>query len=368
MLLKLAGLLLVLTGVVDVFLTVLYARSGAGLLSPFLNAGMWRFSRRVSFLLGRRRGGFLSFTGPTLLLMIMAAWLTLIISGFALMVWPELGRSIQASQGETPKDFASALYFSGFNFTTLGVGDIVPKTGEYRLLAVLEAAMGFSFFTLVITYFLSVYSAIRRRNTFALLLHYKTGGTGKPADFISRLFMDGTHRRAQREFEWMTKQITDLTETHHFYPVLHYFWFKDMRYSVARIALISMDSACLLKTVLKRDGDAPTVLSVLTDDLWTSGMDMLRMISAEFLADKFIRKHEDPPPQTMEEWREHFLSVAERLRSLMVPVVPDLEAGADSYIELRRKWYAGVAAIAEFMEYGFEETIDENDSSKVFRG
>lgn len=61
------------------------------------------------------------------------------------------------------------FYYSGYSLTTLGTGDIVPKTATYRLLTVLEAVLGFSTFTRTLTYFLSVYSALRQRNVFALI-------------------------------------------------------------------------------------------------------------------------------------------------------------------------------------------------------
>lgn len=62
-----------------------------------------------------------------------ATWGTLLLVGFALLAWPALGSSIRTSSGTTPTDFMSALYNSGHSLTTLGTGDIVPRTSVFRL-------------------------------------------------------------------------------------------------------------------------------------------------------------------------------------------------------------------------------------------
>lgn len=115
-------------------------------------------SRALARPAGKRKVLLLSFVGPALLVILAAFWLLLLVLGFALLYWPALGTSLEASKGGTSTDFLAALYYSGFSFTTLGLGDIEPQTALLRMLTVTEAALGFSFFTLTITYFLSVYS------------------------------------------------------------------------------------------------------------------------------------------------------------------------------------------------------------------
>jgi hypothetical protein len=86
----------------------------------------------------------------------LVVWLLLLVTGGAMIYKPALVTAIRASSGATDTSWSTALYYSGFNLTTLGVGDVVSKTGLYRLLTITEAAVGFSFFSMVITYFLSV--------------------------------------------------------------------------------------------------------------------------------------------------------------------------------------------------------------------
>ena len=107
------------------------------------------------------RHRLLTFAGPTLLVVILLTWLLLLWIGFALITWPALGNSIQKSSGTTPTGFAAALYYSGFTLATLGYGEIVPQTGVFRVIAVVESLIEFTVLTLSLTYLFSVYSAWR---------------------------------------------------------------------------------------------------------------------------------------------------------------------------------------------------------------
>lgn len=93
------GVGVVLLALADIFLTVLHPRSGKGLLSTRLNELVWRLFRSVALALPRGRDALLSHGAPTLLGLTVIMWATLLILGFALVMWPALGSSIQASQG-----------------------------------------------------------------------------------------------------------------------------------------------------------------------------------------------------------------------------------------------------------------------------
>jgi len=72
----------------------------------------------------------------------------------------------------------------------------------------------------LLAYLMQVYAALLRRNTVALDVDAWSGQTG------------------------------DAEETHHFYPVLCYFRFTDARYSMARTALITLETTALIRTAL----------------------------------------------------------------------------------------------------------------------
>ena len=192
--LQLVGAGLVLVALVDIFLAVLYARSGASLLSDRLNKVAWRLFRGVALALpgAKGRGRLLAYAGPSLLILSITLWVVLLLVGFALIVHPALGSAIRSTSDPTSTDFATALYYAGFSLTTLGTGDIVPFTGFQRLLTVLMAGVGFSVLTLSLTFLTSVYSALVRRNTFALGLHHRTAGTADAGVLLAHL---GSRRR-----------------------------------------------------------------------------------------------------------------------------------------------------------------------------
>lgn len=133
---------------------------------------------------------------------------------------PALGTAIRAWSGPTDASWATALHYSGFNLTTLGVGDVTAKTSLYRLLMVTEAAIGFASFSMVITYFLSVYSSLTGRNAFGQGLHHQAGRTGHAAILLARKADGGDLSGARRHFPSEAEFIRQTHQTHRFYPVL----------------------------------------------------------------------------------------------------------------------------------------------------
>ena len=64
---QIAGAAVTAVVLLDVFLTVLYARAGTELLSPVVSRTIWLVFRLVARPLNRQRGTVLSFCGPVIL-------------------------------------------------------------------------------------------------------------------------------------------------------------------------------------------------------------------------------------------------------------------------------------------------------------
>lgn len=60
------------------------------------------------------------------------------------------------------------------------------------------AMIGFSVLTASLTYLMSVYNGLTRRNNFALSLHHATDDTGSAADLVTRLGSGGDFSGASR--------------------------------------------------------------------------------------------------------------------------------------------------------------------------
>ena len=353
--LQLLGAALVLVALSDIFLTVLYARSGAGLLSDRLHKGLWRLFRGAARSFPRFKNRLLAYAGPLLLVVTALFWIALLLLGFSLIIWPALGSEIRAGSGPTPTDFAAALYYTGYSLTTLGNGDLVPHTSFYRLLTVFEAAVGFSVLTLALTFFTSVYSALVRRNTFALGLHHRALGTADAAVLLTRLAPGGDFSSARSEVSKMADELLNLYESHHFYPVLHYFRFEGEAYSLARITLLTLDTATLVRSALDERAYRPFVRSAAVAALWGGGTQLLEGVSAMSLPEPGPGKVEELAAESEQLWRAHYLRATETLRAEGIAVTHDLKAGADSYVALRREWGEYVAAFADYMAYDWDE-------------
>jgi hypothetical protein len=102
------GVLLLLFILADVFLAVLYARMGAGLLSPRLARIIWRGFQAVAAALGDRSRRLLSFGGPIILVTVLLVWALTLALGVALIIHPKLGTSVTAVSGTGLRRFQQA--------------------------------------------------------------------------------------------------------------------------------------------------------------------------------------------------------------------------------------------------------------------
>lgn len=336
----------------DVFLTVLYARAGTGLLTPQLNNTIWWLFLGLARLRGGRRERLLTFAGPVMMLLDLVVWVVGLALGFALIVWPALGSGVQMSQGPTPTDFATALYFSGYALTTLGTGDLVPQTGPYRLLMIFEAVVGFSLFTLTITYFLSVYNALAQRNTLALGLRHRTADTGDAAEFVARLGAGGDLSGAQQTLADLAADLLQLVESHHFYPVLHYMRFREPFYAPPRIMLLVLDTASLLKSALDPERYQAVVRSAALAQVWGGSMHLLDVVADAYPALSRPGQGQESDDGTAASWRERYHEAEAQLRA--AGIATRGAQGVDSYITLRGTWEPYIRAFADHLAYNWD--------------
>ena len=331
-------------------MTVLYPRTGKTVLSSKLSKGVWELFRLLSRVPFKKSKSVLAYCGPTLLVVIVVFWVTCFLLGFALLIWPALGYGIQASEGDTPRDFATAVYYSGFTLTTLGVGDLVAKNAFWRLVTVAESAVGFSTITVALAYILSVYSALIRRNAFASSLFHRSAGEASAVALLIRLKGAGKFESALSEISTLTRDVLFLLESYHAYPVLHYFRFRDPRYSLARMGLIILDLATLIATALDPEEYKTFISSATISELDSGGHELLTALADSFLVERQLDQPESPL-----EWRSWYYSSIKALRQNGIKTIADVESGADRYVEARRGWDYLVRAFAQYMDYEWRQ-------------
>lgn len=355
-----AGTLLVLLILLDVYLTVLYARIGSGIVSRHVARGTWGAFSRFSKPLGRFRGQMLSYCGPTILVLVVAIWVVALETGFALIVWPKLGTSVRANSGPTPTDFATAMYVVGNSITTAGASDMAPQTPFFRLLTTFSSLVGISIITLTLTYFLEVYNALQRRNTLALKLQLATAGTGDAAELIAGVGPSGRFEVGYAHLAEVAAELTSFKESHHFYPVLFYFRFREAYYAASRVALLTLDAVTLIKSALDDRKFGWLKESAAVEQLWRASVRLITVMAWNFMPGGEGGAPTTPPDDaTLDRWRRRYHAAVRRLQQAGIETLADDAAGAEAYVALRQKWDGHLSRFAGFMMHTMSEIDPE---------
>ncbi len=345
------GVALVSLVLLDVFLTVLYARMGTGIASRRLACVLWYLFRAATRPMRRRRALVLSYCGPVILVMLVGLWTLALTCGMAMVIHPKMGTSIVANNGPTPRSFAVAMYVSGDALTTVGASDISPITPFFRLFYTFCSVTGISVLTLTLTYFLEVYNALQRRNTFALKVHLASGETADGADLVAGLGPRGQFTAGYSQIAEMAAEVASLKESHHFYPVIFYFRFREPYYALSRFALLSLDTVTLIKSGLDDEELGWLKESVAVNQLWRGTMHMLTLLSEGFLPSGATQSIGEPDEATIQRWRHRYLAGLDRLKQAGVRTIRNEQEGAETYIALRARWDRYIKAFADHMAH-----------------
>ena len=213
------------------------------------------FGRRIGKV--KRRESLLGLYGPMSLLLLIALWAVGMVIGFALLQWAA-GSTLEGSG--LPRGFTTDLYFSGSTFFTLGLGDVTPRAGVSRLLAIVEAGLGFGFLAMVISYLPVLYQSFSRRELNVSLLDGRAGTPPTAAELIRRNSdpRDGNLREILHEWE---HSAAEMLESHISYPVLGYFRSQHDNQSWVAALTAILDATALCQVSV--DG-APTRQAQLT--------------------------------------------------------------------------------------------------------
>lgn len=166
-LVSLLGLALVALALRDVFHTLWHPTRHGGFSRRVMTA-MWRLSHRV---FPRRPAAGL--VGPLAMVIVVCLWALAVVIGCAVVYWPHMPEGFSFSSALEPSEhggFLDSLYISLVTVATLGLGDIAPAVGWLRVVAPLEALIGFVLLTATVSWVLEIYPALTRRRALALRL------------------------------------------------------------------------------------------------------------------------------------------------------------------------------------------------------
>lgn len=348
------GAIVMLCLLADVFLTVLYARMGATLLSGYVGRITWRIFRRVASLFPRHRGAILSFCGPAMMLVLVAFWAVGLTVGVALIFCPALGTAIQSGSGQPiPHDFVTAMYAAANSLSIVGAGSYSAKTTAFKFVYMFNSLVGLCGISLTLTYLMQVYSALRERNAAALRAYLATGETGDAAEFVAGLGPNGDFNNATSRLSNMAEGIADVKETHHFYEMLVYFRFPETYYAVTSLAGIALDTVSIIKSALDDERFATLKESGAVQDLWRASQRLLSVIADGLLPGGRSPRDESESPDaaTRERWRRRYQAAVRRLREAGIATVSDEESGFRAYAALRKQWEPDATRLAHAMLY-----------------
>jgi hypothetical protein len=200
-----------------------------------------------------RRDSFRAYLAPLSLLGLLIFWAGLFILGYGLLLW---GLALPLSALSNTISFPTYLYLSSTTFFTLGLGDVSPLPGVGRFLMVSEAALGFIFLALVISYVPVLYQAFSRRELRISLLDARAGSPGTAVELLRRNCVgkaaDGVEELRLLLHDWEV-WCADILESHLSYPILAFYRSQHEQQSWVGALTIILDTCALVLTTI--DGD-----------------------------------------------------------------------------------------------------------------
>lgn len=208
----------------------LFKPNGGGSLSRVLMRIVWRVFHRVAVYWPAS----LALAGPVTFLTVIASWSILLVVGWALVFWPRMPDEFlyATGLGDSGQDgFLEALYLSLVTLATLGFGDIVPTSGWLRILLPLEALIGFGLFTAAISWLLSIYPALSRRQVFAHELTLVRESEREAGSAVREVSADA----ADRMLISLTSQLVTIQGDLVQFPITYYFHNGDERFALPAV-------------------------------------------------------------------------------------------------------------------------------------
>lgn len=237
------GAAILAAALVDMLWTTLWVSGEAGPITGRLSAVGWRLTlARVG-----RRHRVLSLYGPASIVGAVVVWSAMLWAGWAMLFAADPAAVLDTTTG-LPGDFIDRLYFTGYAIFTMGNGDLGPGPG-WRIATVLMNASGLVLLTLVLSYLVSVISAVVGARSFAAQVT-SLGVTGAG---IVRTATEGGHvRNLELPLLMLSDALSRLSEQHAAYPVLRYFHAAAPAKSVP-LAVHGLDDALTLISALPQD-------------------------------------------------------------------------------------------------------------------
>ncbi len=224
-----AGSVLLAVVLLDAFQSIILPRRPVGniRITRFFFLLTWQPWRWMAAMIRTRktRDQCYSVYGPLSLLVLFVLWALLLISGFGLVFFG-LRVPFHDPMLTSATDWAqlrSCLYVSGTTLSTLGLGDVLPRSHAARLLTVVEAGAGLGFVALVIGYVPVLYGAFSKREVQVALLDARAGSPPTAIELLQRHSFEGGPGALRLLLAEWERWCAEMLETHISYPLLCYY-------------------------------------------------------------------------------------------------------------------------------------------------
>lgn len=220
------GVALILVALRDIF-DVLFHPLGRGMVAR-------KVVRAVAWLARKPpRGGTLGLlAGPLGYVAVVAAWASLLAVGWALVFLPQLPAGFNFDPSLDPAEhtgFLDALYVSLVNLTSLGYGDISPAAPLLRVLGPVETMFGLGLLTASISWLISIYGAISRRDSLAHEVHLAK----ETEERLGEKLVDADPALLEALLAGFAEQLIRTRRDLIHFPITHYFRTEDEERALA---------------------------------------------------------------------------------------------------------------------------------------
>ncbi|HEX5592403.1 MAG TPA: potassium channel family protein [Solirubrobacterales bacterium] len=221
------GVVLIALALRDIF-DVLFHPLGRGMIARRVVRGIATLARSKP-----GRGGTVGLlAGPLSYLAVIATWAVLLAVGWALVFLPQLPQGFHFDPGLDPSahsSFLDALYVSLVNLTSLGYGDISPASSFLRILGPVETLFGLGLLTASISWLLSIYTSIARRDSLAHEVHLLK----QAEERLGEKLADGDPDLLETLLAGFAEQLIRIRRDLIHFPIVHYFRTEDEERALA---------------------------------------------------------------------------------------------------------------------------------------
>src|SRR4051812_24406367 len=180
----------------------------------------------------RGRGNVGLLVGPLSYIAVVGTWAALLAVGWALVFLPQLPQGFNFDLQLDPaahSGFLDALYVSLVNLTSLGYGDISPASALLRILGPIETLFGLGLLTASISWLLSIYGAISRRDSLAHEVHLAK----EAEERLGEKLADADPRLLETLLAGFSEQLIRIRRDLIHFPIVHYFRTEDEERALA---------------------------------------------------------------------------------------------------------------------------------------